>query len=82
MLAGHSIMQIAGGRFKGEQPTLAHFQLRLLSLPLQPSPRPKAMGGRRKDLEKTQRPEPQTPGQGTVENLVSSTEEDSKGPRV
>lgn len=43
-----------GGRFKEEQPTLAHFQLRLLSLLLHLRFCPKVKGGHWKDMEKTQ----------------------------
>lgn len=54
VVTGHYIMQITGGRFKGEQPTLAHFQLRLLRLLLHLRLCPKVIGGHWKDMEKTQ----------------------------
>lgn len=51
MLTGHCIMQITGGPFNAEQPTLAHFQLGLLSVLLRPSLCPKVV----EDIEKTRR---------------------------
>lgn len=72
MLTGDSVMQIPGGPFEGEQPTLAHFQSRVLSLLLRPSLCPKAIGGQGKDREKTQ-------GNKTLENLEEGLEETKMG---